>query len=441
MLNVLIDAYAISPNWGSEQGMGWNWVSNLAKFCNLYVITEGEWKKEIEQSLNAAMHNNLDKAVNPTGLTRQQAENMHFFYLPVSAEVRQMCWNQGTWKFYLYYEQWEKRAFEKAKEIIATCAKVPGCQIDVAHKLNMIGFREPGYMWKINDLPFVWGPVGGYGCVPSAFMKGSGMRNILKEVIKNAINYITFRYQPRVRKAAKRADAIIGAYKETFEAIRDVYRPDTVLINETGAFIDETSVAHASAGEEFRLLWVGKYDLRKQLGIAIQTMNLLKHKTNIHLYVAGSGYPKDVEFYTNMVKGLRLENNVHLLGVVPNVETREMMKEMDIFFFTSVHEATSTVVPEAISAGLPVVCHDMRGFGIIVDDKIGRKIQPKDPETSAREFAKVIEELEAHRNIVRQLSAGCIERQREISWEANAKKMVLQYEKAIKEFKDLRLHN
>ena len=68
MLNVLIDAYAISPNWGSEQGMGWNWVSNLAKFCNLYVITEGEWKKEIEQSLDAAMHNNLDKAVNPTNI-------------------------------------------------------------------------------------------------------------------------------------------------------------------------------------------------------------------------------------------------------------------------------------------------------------------------------------------------------------------------------------
>ena len=102
MLNILIDAYAIAPNWGSEQGMGWNWVSNLAKFCNLYIITEGEWQTEIEQSLSAAMMNNMDKTVNPTGLTRHQAENMHFFYLPVSKEVREMCWNQGTWKFYMY---------------------------------------------------------------------------------------------------------------------------------------------------------------------------------------------------------------------------------------------------------------------------------------------------------------------------------------------------
>lgn len=435
MLNILIDAYAVSPNWGSEQGMGWNWVSNLAKFCNLYIITEGEWQKEIEQSIDAAMHDNMDKAVNPTGLTKQQAENMHFFYLPVSKEIREMCWNQGTWKFYMYYEQWEKRVYEKAKEIITANSKMPGCQIDVLHKLNMICYREPGYLWKINDIPFVWGPVGGYGGIPNSYLNGAGISTKLKENVKNIINYFTFHFQPRVQKAAKRSNAIVGAYKETYEAIRDVYRPDAVLINETGAFIDETSVAHLSDGEEFRLLWVGKYDLRKQLGIAIQTMNLLKHKRNIHLYVAGSGYPQDVEFYTKVVENLDLKENVHLLGVVPNVKTREMMKEMDIFFFTSIHDATSTVVPEAISAGLPVVCHNTRGFGVIVDDKIGRKVEVKNPEYSAKEFAKIIETLESNRDVVRKLSAGCIERQKEISWEANAKKMVLQYEKAIKDFK------
>lgn len=209
MLNILIDAYAIAPNWGSEQGMGWNWVSNLAKFCNLYIITEGEWQKEIETVLAAAMDNNMDKSVNPTGLTRQQAECMHFFYLPVSKEIREMCWNQGTWKFYIHYEQWERRAFEKAKEVIEIYSKVPGGQIDVMHKLNMICYREPGYMWKIKDLPFVWGPVGGYGGVPNTFMKGAGIAIKLKENIKNVINYITFHYQPRVRKAAKRSDAIV----------------------------------------------------------------------------------------------------------------------------------------------------------------------------------------------------------------------------------------
>ena len=440
MLNILIDAYAIAPNWGSEQGMGWNWVSNLAKFCNLYIITEGEWQTEIEQSLSAAMMNNMDKTVNPTGLTRHQAENMHFFYLPVSKEVREMCWNQGTWKFYMYYEQWERRAYEKAQEIISelkaeSLELKEHREIDVIHKLNMICYREPGYLWKIKNKPFVWGPIGGYAGMTNPYMKDEPIVSLFKENLKNFLNYLTFHFQPRVGKAARRADAIVGAYKETYEALRDVYRPDTVLINETGAFIDETSKPHASDKKELNLLWVGKYDLRKQLGIAIRTMELLKDKKNIHLWVAGNGYPKDVEKYTKMVEDKGLKENVHLMGVVPNVKTREMMKEMDIFFFTSVHDATSTVVPEAISAGLPVVCHDMRGFGVIVDDEIGRKVQPKDPEASAQEFAKIIADLDTERDTLRQLSAGCIDRQREISWEANARKMVKEYEKEVERFK------
>ena len=26
------------PSWGSEPGMAWNWISNLAKHCELYII-------------------------------------------------------------------------------------------------------------------------------------------------------------------------------------------------------------------------------------------------------------------------------------------------------------------------------------------------------------------------------------------------------------------
>ena len=49
MLKILINAYACSPGMGSEPGMAWNWVSNLAKFCELYIITEGEFRDKIEE--------------------------------------------------------------------------------------------------------------------------------------------------------------------------------------------------------------------------------------------------------------------------------------------------------------------------------------------------------------------------------------------------------
>ena len=408
MYNVLINAYAVAPNWGSEQGMGWNWISNLAKYCNLYVVTEGEWQKEIDASV----------AVHP------YREHLHFYYNPLPAEVRKMCWNQGDWRFYKFYRQWQKSTFEIEKKIIAAH------QIDLVHHLNMICFREPGFEW-LHDLPFVWGPVGGYGSTPVAYLRESPIKVVFKEVIKNIINFFQFRCQMRVHKAMKHSAVVVGAYKETFEAIKHVYRQDVVLINETGAFIDEQAQPHKSDNELFKLIWVGKYDMRKQLGIAIKTMAELKDKKNIHLYVLGTGNEEDVNKYKKMVEDLDLENNVHLLGKVPNGKTKQMMKEMDLFFFTSINDATSTVVPEAISAGLPVVCHDTRGFGVIVNDRIGRKVAIKNPKNSIKQFAAIIRSLESDRGEVRRLSEWCIKRRQEISWDANARKMVELYNKVI----------
>lgn len=34
MLKILINAYACSPGMGSEPGIAWNWVSNLANLLN-----------------------------------------------------------------------------------------------------------------------------------------------------------------------------------------------------------------------------------------------------------------------------------------------------------------------------------------------------------------------------------------------------------------------
>ena len=51
MMQVLINAYAVNPDWGSEPGMGWNWVIHLAQHCRVHVITEGEWQENIEREL------------------------------------------------------------------------------------------------------------------------------------------------------------------------------------------------------------------------------------------------------------------------------------------------------------------------------------------------------------------------------------------------------
>lgn len=439
MLNILIDAYAVSPNWGSEPGMGWNWLCNLARYCNLFIITEGEWQKEIETAIGAAMAGNMDKTVNPTGLTKEQAVNMHFFYVPVDDnpqkcdDIRRMCWNQGTWQFYYYYARWERKVLERAKNLIVE-RKGTEVEINITHKLNMISYREPGYLWKIKDVPFVWGPVGGYGFYPLAYLKEESLSAKLKTLVKNTLIWLTFRFTPRVRMAMKAAKAVVSAYKENAIETEKVFHKQYIQINETGAHINKKSKPHGSDNGLFKIMWVGKFDHRKQLGIAIHAMALLKDKPNIQLDVLGTGNEGDVRRYSQMVCDLGVSNSVHFLGKVPNVETRERMQDADLFLFTSVDDATSTVVPEAIGAGLPVVCHALLGFGDLIDDNVGRKIDAVDPKQSAVMFAEIIRKLEADREEVRRLSANCIKKQYDISWEANAKKMVAIYENVINEF-------
>lgn len=415
MYKILVNAYAISPTWGSEPGMGWNWVRNLAKFCELYIITEGEWEIDIEEALK----------------TLPQARNMHFYYLPVSNEIRTMCWNQGDWRFYKHYRDWEWSAYAKALEIMKEV------NLDIVHHLNMICFREPGYFWKIHDKPFVWGPVGGMELMPTAYLKGESFKLQFKEYLKNFLNNIQRNYHPRVLKAMHRANALAAATKGVYEYIHDYHKVDVILINETGCNVNEsnTEFINRKRGKKtFDLIWVGKYDYRKQLSVALNTMALLKDCTQIRLHVVGTGYDADVAHYHKQAEDLQLGKQVVFHHKVLNTEVHEMMKKADLLFFTSIMDATSTVVLEAIGNGLPIVCHDCCGFGSVVDNEIGRKVRLSNPQKSAEGFASIIRELNSDRELVLQMSFNCIKHQAEVSWESNARKMVELYEKAIKEF-------
>ena len=105
---------------------------------------------------------------------------------------------------------------------------------------------------------------------------------------------------------------------------------------------------------------------------------------------------------------------------------------MDIFFFTSIMEATSTVTLEAIQNRLPIVCHDTCGFGNIVNDSIGRKIELRTPQDSINDFARIIEELYNDRDTLTAMRPNFNKIAEELTYEAKAKKMVEIYNNLTK---------
>ena len=411
MLKILINAYACSPGMGSEPGMAWNWVSNLAKFCELYIITEGEFREKIEEVVP----------------TLEQGKNMHFFYNPVSEEIRKMCWNQGDWRFYKYYKEWQWKTYLMAKDI---CKDE---KIDVLHQLNMIGFREPGYLWKLsqeNGVPFVWGPIGGLKQFPTAYLKEAGLKMQLFMRLKNFLNIWQLKHEKRVDEALKTAKLLISSIPDSYRALKKYKGLESIVIPETGCFLSEDISTSRFDTEEFHIMWVGKFDFRKQLPLALQAVALAKNP-KLKLDVYGSGSVGQVEMAKRMGEELGISQQVIWYGNQKNDVVMEAMRKAQLFFFTSVNEDTSTVVLEAVSNRLPVVCFDACGMSAVIDASVGRKIALSQPSQSAHDFARILNELEGNRALLKQLSENCRQRQMELSWEVKARKVVEEYKRIV----------
>lgn len=72
-------------------------------------------------------------------------------------------------------------------------------------------------------------------------------------------------------------------------------------------------------------------------------------------------------------------------------------------------------------------CFDTCGQGDAVNDSVGVKLQLSNPSRSARDFARVLNELEHDRNLLKRMSEHCQKRQEELSWDSKAKEMVKAY--------------
>lgn len=408
MLSILINAYACSPNMGSEPGMAWNWCVNLAKHCELHIITEGEFRDKIETALP----------------TFTQRENMHFYYNPVPNKIRKMCWNQGDWRFYKYYKEWQWKTFLIAKDI---CKKT---HIDILHQLNMIGFREPGYLWKIPDIPFVWGPIGGLKQFPTEYLSGCGLKMKLFNHIKNIINIAQIKYDKRVNNALSKANLLISSIPDSYIAIKKYKGLESIIIPETGCSNTHEEIIKNFNDEHIHIMWVGKFDFRKQLQLALHILKAT-HNPAFHLDIYGSGNDKQVLEAHNLADSLDLKQLITWHGNQPNNMVIEAMKKAHIFLFTSISEDTSTVVLEAVSNQLPVVCFDTCGMGYVINENIGRKIQLSNPQQSIIDFAKVLNTLESNRNLLKEMSENCKTRQQELSWDNKALQMIELYKKAL----------
>ena len=94
-------------------------------------------------------------------------KNVSYVFVPMPKRSKIYTWlhDNGFWPAYYWgYNCWQKSVYEVARRLHKSQ------QFDLVYQLNMIGFREPGYLWQL-PIPFVWGPMNGFHSIPLSFLK------------------------------------------------------------------------------------------------------------------------------------------------------------------------------------------------------------------------------------------------------------------------------
>ena len=407
-LKILVSAYACSPVRGSEPGMGWGFVEALSKYHDLWVITEKE-------KFQAEIESELDKRPELRG-------HIKFFYITKTRHrTLRKIWPPS---YYWFYKTWQKKAYALGKELQAETG------FDVIHQLNMVGFREPGYLWKL-DAPFVWGPVGGLSLFPWRFLPVVGLYGMVFYLGRNIMNLLHMYLLQRPRKAAARAQGnIIAATPDTKAAISKLWGKESELICEVGPPIQNAQTFSAHAPDEpIKIIWSALHIPRKALNLLLEALPFVSRDVEWHLHILGRGARTRAWKKLAEKKGIVKQCIWH--GWLPKDEALSVMRQGHVFVITSLADLTSTVVLEAMSQGLSVICLDHCGFSHVVTNNCGIKIPVQNPKQVTVDIARSIQRLWTDESYRQFLANGALKRVSDFSWDKKAEQINKIYQRAI----------
>lgn len=406
-LKVLLGCYACDPGYGSEPGMGWNFVSNIAKHHDVHaIVEEGEFKETLTQF--AAEHPEAVKNITFHFVRRTHHETLRKFWPP---------------SYYWFYRVWHRKAYQYAKLLDAKE------DFDIVHQVTISGFREPGFLWKLGK-PFIWGPLGGFTDTPWCLLSNLGPLGALHFGIRNIINGIQKRWGFSARAAAKHSAAILTSTTKAVDEIKRFWNRDAVLMNEVGLETGHEqfySPPH-EPGTPLRICWAGEHIPRKALDILLQALPLCKQRMELHVLSKG---PR-MKDWKRLAHRLGLDDVVTFHGFVPREEAFRIMSSSHVFCITSVREDTSTVVFEAFRYGLPIIALDHCGFSTVIDETSGIKIPINSRKQVIADYARHLDDLATHEDKRQRLSQGALARCQKFTWEAKMKVINELYANVIK---------
>ena len=133
--------------------------------------------------------------------------------------------------------------------------------------------------------------------------------------------------------------------------------------------------------------------------------------------------------WQRLTGALGLRDRVRFAGKLPLADALAEVRAADVMAFTSVQEGTPAAVLEALSLGVPVVCHYACGMGVAVTDACGIKVPMRNVPTSVAGFAAALRRVRDEPALLARLSAGALRRTEELGWPHKARQIDEAYQR------------
>jgi glycosyltransferase involved in cell wall biosynthesis len=357
-VKVLVSAYACEPDKGSEPGVGWHWAIEIARLGHVvHVITRANNRVAIAAAIAAG----------------RVPDNLHFHYCDLGPRWIRLT---KTWlrSPYLYYYFWQRRAVALAKMLHAEIG------FDMVHHLTFGSVRLPSMMGQLG-IPFWFGPLGGGETAPRQLRKHFPLRGRIADGLRDVSNGL-IRFDPLMRRSFAAAERILLKTPDSLWCVPRKYRHKCAAVLEIGIDAEAARRPAKPAGEHKRVLFVGRHLYWKGMGLGLRAFaRTLEREPDLRLTMVGGGEEK--RRWQGLARNLGIEHQVDWPGWLDRADVSEAYASHDLFLFPSLHDSSGNVILEATLNGLPVVCFDLGGPGMIVDETIGLRVSAQGSEDEA----------------------------------------------------------
>ena len=371
---VLVSAYACEPGRGSEPGVGWNLVRELSSSYNLTVVTR------------------LNNRETITACKEEWVSGINWIFIDPPKKLT--FWKRGGRGVQLFYILWQFSLRRKVREMMKRE------DFDLFHHLTFGKYWVPSGLANLG-VPMIFGPVGGGETTPLSLARSLSGWAKFSERARSWLKWV-IQHSPGVKGLYSSVDLNIAATQQTALALQKISSSAVRVLPQSGIGQGDLANLKVPSGgpsekvtpsDTLKLISACRLIYWKGVDLAIRAVGrALQQGAKVELTVLQEGPEK--ERLQSLVIELGLSESVKFTGRLPSLEdVYTKIQEADVLIHPAYHEAFGQSCLESLALGIPVLCLDWGGPGVIVDESTGIKVQPTTYSGTVESLAEAILEF------------------------------------------------